>query len=223
LVKTEGSEKKPLLVFTDRDKSIGIIVDEIIDIREEHINIQMDGTTPGIMGSAIIDTKATEIIDVTHFLRLAYQDWFNNHGTEPFSSTHGKAAARMRRVLLVDDSPFFRNMLSPLLAVAGYDVTSIESPLRALELSEKGEKFDVIISDIEMPDMSGFEFATRIRAGGQWQNIPLVALSSHATPQDIDQGYKVGFNKYVAKFDRETLLSALSQSLAEETPMERQA
>jgi two-component system chemotaxis sensor kinase CheA len=222
-VKTEGSEKKPLLVFTDRDKSIGIIVDEIIDIREEHINIQMDGTTPGIMGSAIIDTKATEIIDVTHFLRLAYQDWFNNHGTEPFSSTHGKAAARMRRVLLVDDSPFFRNMLSPLLAVAGYDVTSIESPLRALELSEKGEKFDVIISDIEMPDMSGFEFATRIRAGGQWQNIPLVALSSHATPQDIDQGYKVGFNKYVAKFDRETLLSALSQSLAEETPMERQA
>ncbi len=222
-VKTEGMNQKPLLVFTDRDKSIGIVVDEIIDIREEHINIQVDGTTAGIMGSAIIDNKATEIIDVTHFLRMAYSDWFNNHGAEAFSSAHGKADSRMRRVLLVDDSPFFRNMLSPLLAVAGYDVTSLESPIRALELSEKGEKFDIIISDIEMPDMNGFEFATRIRAGGQWQNIPMVALSSHATPQDMDEGYKVGFNKYVAKFDRETLLSALSQSLSDDIQLERKA
>lgn len=210
----EKTGSKPLLVFSDRDKSVGIIVDQIIDIREDNINIQVDGTVPGVMGSAIIDGKATEVIDVTHFLQRAYQDWFNNHGAEPFSSAYGRTDSRKRRVLLIDDSPFFRNMLSPLLAVAGYDVTSLESPVRALELSEKGEKFDVIISDIEMPDMSGFEFASRIRSGGQWQNIPLVALSSHATPQDIDEGRRVGFDKYVAKFDRETLLSALSQSLA---------
>ncbi|MBP9050846.1 MAG: response regulator, partial [Alphaproteobacteria bacterium] len=81
-------------------------------------------------------------------------------------------------------------------------------------LSEKGEQFDLIISDIEMPDMNGFEFAEKIRSGGAWQDTPMLALTSHATPQDIDHGMKVGFNKYVAKFDRETLLSALSQTLA---------
>lgn len=215
-----GNETKPLLVFSDRDKSVGIIVDQIIDIQEDMIHMEVEGHVPGVMGSAIIAGKATEIIDVTYFLQAAYRDWFNNHGSEPFQSAHGKAASGRRTVLLIDDSPFFRNMLSPLLSVAGYDVTSLESPLRALELMEKGQKFDIIISDIEMPEMSGFEFAARIRTSGPWANTPMVALSSHATPQDIDQGYKVGFNKYVAKFDRETLLSALSQTLSNELALE---
>lgn len=208
------SGQKPLLVFSDQGKSVGIVVDEIVDIQEDVISIQVDGSVAGIMGTAIINGKTTEMIDVTHFLQIAYHDWFNNHGLEPFQSAHGKAHSSKRRILLIDDSPFFRNMLTPLLSVAGYEVTSLESPLRALELSERGESFDIIISDIEMPDMSGFEFAARIRSGSRWQDIPMVALSSHATPQDIDQGFKVGFNKYVAKFDRETLLSALSQTLA---------
>jgi two-component system chemotaxis sensor kinase CheA len=118
-------------------------------------------------------------------------------------------------VLLVDDSPFFRNMLTPLLSVAGYEVTTLESPMEALKLCETEQKFDVIVSDIEMPEMSGFEFAEKIKASSQWQDTPLVALSSHATPQDIDRGREAGFEKYVAKFDRDTLLSTLSQTLAE--------
>lgn len=215
-VKTDKNTSKPLLVFTDKDKSVGILVDEIIDIQEDIIHIEVDGAVNGVMGSSIIGGKATEVIDVTYFLHKAYKDWFNDHGSEPFLSANGRAGSAKRRVLLVDDSPFFRNMLSPLLSVAGYEVTSLESPLRAIELSEKGEKFDIIISDIEMPDMSGFEFAARIRANSSWANTPMVALSSHATPQDIDEGIKVGFNRYVAKFDRETLLSALSQTLSPE-------
>lgn len=220
-VKTANESSKPLLVFTDRDKSVGIIVDEIIDIQEELIHMEVEGNVPGIMGSAIVAGKATEIIDVTYFLQTAYRDWFNNHGSEPFMNANGKAGSGRRTVLLIDDSPFFRNMLSPLLSVAGYEVTSLESPLRALELMEKGQKFDIIISDIEMPDMSGFEFAAKIRTSGNlWADTPMVALSSHATPQDIDQGYKVGFNKYVAKFDRETLLTALSQTLSQDLALE---
>lgn len=213
-VQTSSEDEKPLLVFSDKDKNIGIVVDKIIDIQEDLIAIEVEGTLPGVMGSAIIGGKATEIIDVTWFLQQAYQDWFNDHGSEPFMSSHGQADSAKRRILLIDDSPFFRNMLSPLLSVAGYEVTSLDSPLRAIELSEKGEKFDIIISDIEMPEMNGFEFAERIRSGTPWANTPLVALSSHATPQDIDHGIKVGFNRYVAKFDRETLLNALSQTLS---------
>jgi two-component system chemotaxis sensor kinase CheA len=206
---------KPLLVFNDRENNIGLIVDKIEDIMEDFIDIQIAGSNNGIIGSTILNGKATDIVDVGYFLKDINANWFKNHGDEPFESAHGKAVSEKRRVLLIDDSPFFRNMLSPLLSVAGYDVIALESAVHALDLATKGEKFDLIISDIEMPEMSGFEFAARIRAGSEWQNTPMLALSSHATPQDIDHGFKVGFNKYVAKFDRETLLNAINQTLIE--------
>lgn len=206
---------KPLLVFSDREQNIGLIVDKIEDIIEDYLDIQIDGSTNGFLGSTILNGRATDIVDVGYFLKSLNSNWFKNHSDEPFESMHGKASSDRRRVLLIDDSPFFRNMLSPLLSVAGYDVIALESAVQALGLAEKGEKFDLIISDIEMPEMSGFEFAARIRAGSEWQNIPMLALSSHATPQDMDHGFKVGFNKYVAKFDRETLLNAINQTLIE--------
>lgn len=217
-VGTEG--QKPLLVFSDRGKSVGIIVDSIIDIREEVIEIQMATNKAGLSGSAIIGGKATEIIEVMHYLNSVHGDWFKNHGDESFleqqkietDSINGKQ--KRRRILLVDDSPFFRNMLCPVLTIAGYDVVAVESPMKALELSERGDKFDLIISDIEMPEMNGFDFASKVRSNKEWQDIPMVAMTSHSTPEDIEHGYKSGFDRYIAKFDRETLLETINRTLA---------
>lgn len=215
----ESSETgtKPLLVFADRGKSVGILVDEIVDIREESINIQLEGKRKGVFGSAIISDKATEIVDVMHFLNSVHGDWFKDHGDEPFAQ-HEKLKSEGRtghkRILLVDDSPFFRNMLSPLLIAAGYDVVAVEGPSKALELAETQPNFDLIISDIEMPDMNGYDFASRVRASDKWQKTPMLALTSHATPQDIDHGYEVGFDEYIAKFDRDTLLSTINKTLS---------
>ena len=140
------------------------------------------------------------------YLTQAFTDWF---GATPTASSQGDKG---KRVLLVDDSPFFRNLLTPLLSVAGYDVTTVDSADRALGLCEAGNDFDVIISDIEMPGMDGFQFASAVRAAGRWQNTPMVALSSHATPKDLDRGRAAGFSDYVAKFDRDALLHTLSRS-----------
>ena len=215
-VGTEG--QKPLLVFADRGKSVGIIVDSIIDIREEVIDVQVSQNKPGLVGSAIISGKATEIIEVMHYLNSVHGDWFKDHGDEPYLNQSGSDTVGgrpvARKILLVDDSPFFRNMLCPVLTVAGYDVVAVESPIKALELSERGDKFDLIISDIEMPEMNGFDFATKVRSSKEWQNIPMVAMTSHSTPEDIDHGYKSGFDRYIAKFDRETLLDTINRTLA---------
>jgi two-component system chemotaxis sensor kinase CheA len=107
-------------------------------------------------------------------------------------------------------------LLTPLLAVAGYDVTTVDSADRALALCEAGEDFDAIISDIEMPGMDGFTFASTVRQDSRWRDKPLVALSSHATPQDLDRGRAVGFSDYIAKFDRDALLATLSEALGKE-------
>ncbi len=214
MVQIENQTEKPVLVFSDRDISLGLIVDKIIDITEEHIDVQVGSSNPALMGSAIINGEATDIIDVAHFLQTVNRDWFKNHGDDPFDTANNIGISRKKRILLVDDSPFFRNMLTPLLSVAGYEVTTLESPIDALKLCDNGMQFDLIVSDIEMPVMNGFEFAQKIKSHGQWQDTPIVALTSHATPQDIDRGHQVGFEKYIAKFDRDTLLNALSQTLA---------
>lgn len=210
-VSTEGLEEIPVLVFTDGVRSMGLMVEEIVDILEEYVEVQISGSSGGLLGSAIINGKATDVIDVGYYIQSVNRDWFKTHGDDPFEKEgHGR-----RRVLLVDDSPFFRNMLTPLLSVAGYEVTTLESPLAALKLCDEGRTFDVIVSDIEMPEMNGFQFAEKVRSGSQWQRTPMVALTSHATPQDMDRGRAAGFTGYIAKFDRETLLNTIAQTLSE--------
>lgn len=203
--------RQPVLVFADGDRSMGLIVEEIVDIVEEKLNVQLAAERPGLMGSAIIAGKATEVIDAGFFLTQAYKDWFGSG-----ANNDGFEEEKLQRVLLVDDSPFFRNLLTPLLSVAGYDVTAVENAGDALALCEAGEDFDVIVSDIEMPGMSGFDFAEAVRHGSRWHRVPMVALSSHASPRDLDRGRIAGFNDYVAKFDRDALLYALQQTLTEQ-------
>jgi two-component system, chemotaxis family, sensor kinase CheA len=205
-----GSEgRKPVLVFADRDYTMGLVVDEILDIVEEHLAIELVADRAGYIGSSIIAGKATDVIDVGYFLTLAFANWFARE-----KSDFG-GAEPSKRILVVDDSPFFRNLLAPLLTVAGYDVTTVDSADRALGLCDAGVDFDVIISDIEMPGMNGFQFAKTVRDGTtRWQKTPIVALSSHTTPSDLDRGREVGFSDYVAKFDRDALLTTLSETLS---------
>lgn len=199
----------PILVFSDRDKSMGLMVDEIIDIVEDRMDVNLSASRPGFLGSAIIAGKATDIVDTGHYLAQAFQDWFGVQEDGGFESE------KAQRVLLVDDSPFFRNLLTPLLKVAGYTVRTVENADEALKLEESGELFDVIVSDIEMPGMNGFEFASKVRReGGKWSGTPFIALSSHATPRDVERGRQAGFTDYVAKFNREALLATLQQTLS---------
>ncbi len=206
--KITRGKRQPVVVFADGDRSMGLVVDEIVDIVEDRLQVELGTERQGFLGSAIIANKATDVIDAGFYLTRAFKDWFgNNH--ESFEDE------RQHRVLLVDDSPFFRNLLTPLLTVSGYDVTAVESADEALALSESGEDFDVIVSDIEMPGMSGLDFAQAVRASARWSGTPMVALSSHAAPRDLERGRQAGFNDYVAKFDREALLLTLQQTIAE--------
>ncbi len=155
----------------------------------------------------MIKGQATEIIDVGHFLPLAFEDWFRRKDL--------RVAAKTRSVLLVDDSSFFRNMLSPVLKAAGYEVTTVDAAKAALDLLNSGRRFDVLITDIEMPGMSGFDLAEAVRAVPRLAGMPIIALSSTVSPQSIERGRQVGLYDYVAKFDRQGLVSALKEQSAQ--------
>ncbi|WP_420339753.1 chemotaxis protein CheW [Roseibium sp.] len=202
--KTEGTQ--PMLVFSDAGRSMGLVVDEIVDIVEDRMNIEVGSERPGVLGSAIVKERATEIIDLGFYLPQAFEDWFMRKEMD--------IEALTKKVLFVDDSSFFRNMLTPVLKAAGYDVTTCVGVSQAFELLENGDKFHAIVSDIEMPEINGFEFCEAIRRDPRFRQMPILALSSLVTPASIERGRQAGFDDYVAKFDRPGLIAALKDIFA---------
>ena len=200
--RTEGSQ--PMLVFSDAGRSMGLVVDEIVDIVDEQLNIEVSSEIPGLLGTAVIKGKATEIIDVGHYLPQAFEDWFHR-------KEMGEEEAVVKKLLFVDDSSFFRNMLGPVLKAAGYEVTICSSGQDALKVLERDPSYEVVVSDIEMPEMNGFELCEAIRRQPATRDIPIIALSSLCTPAAIERGRQAGFNDYVAKFDRPGLIASLKE------------
>ncbi len=209
-VRVKGEGAQPLLVFSDGARSMALVVDQIVDIVEDRLDIQVASENAGVVGSAIVKGQATEIIDVGHFLPLAFEDWFRRK--EP-------AQAKPRSVLLIDDSPFFRGMLAPVLQAAGYQVTAVGSAQEALVLLKDGRSFDVAVTDVDMPEMDGFQFAEVLRADAKLADLPVIALSSAVSAEVVERGRQVGFHDFVAKFDRQGLIAALK----EQTAIERAA
>jgi two-component system chemotaxis sensor kinase CheA len=91
-------------------------------------------------------------------------------------------------------------------------VTAVAAPTDALALIRQGERFHVVVSDIEMPGMNGFELAEAIRADERGAAIPIIALSSITSPATVERGRQAGFQEFVAKFDRPGLIAALKES-----------
>ncbi len=203
----QQSSAQPLLVFAEGERTMGLMVDEIIDVVEDTLDIELAGARPGLLGSAVIGGLATDVLDTGYWLMQVWEDWFRSvprQGTE----------AGQRHILLVDDSEFFRQLTVPMLGAAGFRVTALASATEALRQRDAGVMFDAIVSDIEMPEMDGMQFARAVRADGPWAGLPLIAMTAHADMEHARIGREAGFTDYVAKFEREALVASLRANLA---------
>lgn len=121
-----------------------------------------------------------------------------------------KAAAKPKAVLVVEDSITSRTLFKNILASAGFDVHTVVDGMEAwIALKEK--PFDIVISDVEMPRMNGFDLTAKIRGETKLAELPVILVTSLVSRQDRERGVDVGANAYIVKssFDQSNLLEAV--------------
>lgn len=125
-----------------------------------------------------------------------------------------------KRVLSIDDDPNVRTLVQSILGDVGYEVVSAESGPKAIEIlaaEPNPVTFSLIVLDVMMPEMNGFDVLTRIRLQPRTQGVPVIMLTGEARPEDILTGYNVGADYYITKpFTRSQLLYGVELVLSKD-------
>lgn len=125
-------------------------------------------------------------------------------------------------VLAIDDEPVLRRLMTKLLTTAGFTVRTAASGTAALASLAEGEAPSVIVCDLLMPEMSGYELVSAIRANPAWAEIPILVLTGQPNSQDRARALAAGANGYMTKpFSSYDLVDAIRGLLA--PPGERRA
>jgi len=176
----EGSGRRPLLVFVQGERAIGLLVDEIVDIVESAVESDFGSSGQGTVGSLIIDGSAAELIDVGYYWRRADNDDEVRAPASPRSARPtSRAETPLKRLLVIDDSPFSQLLLRPLLSQAGYDVTVVTDGQAALRLYREGEKFQLIMADTQPSGQRAQAFVKAFAQAPDWHQTPLLGLALH--------------------------------------------
>lgn len=196
VVPTEGT--KEVMVFQYDGRIMGVVVDEILDIVEAPYSLKMASDNPGLMGSMVLRDRTTDIVDIGH------------HITELFSTAvQGKEMRMRQRLLFVEDSPFFRKMTVPFLERAGFEVIPMEHGELAYHYLQDHNNIDIVVTDIEMPHMDGFELIAHIKRMEKWANLPVFGFTSTVNDKFLQTARKAGFVDFIEKTNRAALIDAI--------------
>lgn len=199
-----------VIVFTIGDREVGLVAPQLDDIRE--IACEIDTATfksIGVAGSLVVNNRAVRLLDVFELAEASHPQWFIESREQTPEDTGPK------RILLAEDSSFFRRQVAGFLKNEGFEVLEYEDGLEAWSaLSEEGVEVDLVVTDIEMPNMDGFGFCSRIRDDESLSALPVIALTSLSSEADRERGRSVGFSDYQVKMHRENLLGSVRSLLA---------
>ena len=187
----------------------GVIVDDLVDQQDVVLKPQSKllRRIPNILGATILGSGEVCMIlnplDLLHSLRnVTWQD----------VSLPEKSKATKNKLLLVEDSVIIRTQMQRLLKGAGYEITLAENGLEGLQKVQE-QNFDIVLSDVEMPTMNGFEMTATIRQNSKYAQLPIVLITTLASPEDKRRGKEVGANAYLTKgdFEQQVLFQTLKQ------------
>lgn len=203
------SDAKELAVIIARIRGhkIGLLGAMPVDVIETAAHIdQATHRQKGIAGSTIIRGNTALIVDLYELVDAAWPEW----AAEAVVDESRPGNAPEFKVLLAEDSDFFRSQIIRFLEEDGYPVLAAPDGEAAWELLLKNiEEVRAVVTDIEMPRLDGLGLARRIRSDRRTMQLPIIALTSLASDDDIARGKAAGIDDYQTKLDRDRLLEQL--------------
>jgi two-component system chemotaxis sensor kinase CheA len=121
-----------------------------------------------------------------------------------------RAERKEKHILIAEDSITSRMLLKNILEASGYLVTTAVDGMDAYTQARERE-FDLMISDVDMPRMNGFELCRKVRANKKLAELPIILITSLSTREDREQGIDAGANAYIVKsnFEQSNLLEVI--------------
>jgi len=198
---TEAGESSELAVvlISDTAGTYGLIVDTLRgeqDLVVRPLDPRL-GKVPNISAAAILDDGTPVLIaDAEELVRS--MDQYIQTGTLRRSEPETAAKKRRKRVLVVDDSITVREVQKQILKTRGYDVETAVDGMDGWGRVRDGA-FDLVVSDVDMPRMTGLEFTQRIRDNARLRDLPVVIVSYKDRDEDRLRGLEAGANRYLTK------------------------
>ncbi len=205
-------EQQEVIVFKIKDRELGLMVTPPIDALE--VVLDVDESTlkqSAISGSMIINEHTTLLVDIFEMIKVLNPEWFQ----EDIKVAQEMAESGEKIILFAEDSAFFRNQVKSFMEDDGFKVIEAEDGLIAWELlKERVDEIDIVVTDLEMPNMDGFELTKRIKNDPSYAHLDVIALTSLASEAHIEKGRKVGIDEYEIKLDREKLMKIIRKKLS---------
>ena len=201
-----------VVVLGTGDRRIGFAVDGVLS--EQEVLVKIIGKpllrVRNVAGATILGSGVpTVILNTADLLKSAVRS-----AAGPRPARPAEAAVLPREILVADDSVTSRMLLKNILESAGYRVTTATDGLDALT-SLRGRDFDLLVSDVEMPRLDGFDLTTKVRADKRLRELPVILVTALGSREHRERGVDVGASAYIVKssFDQSNLLDIVRKLL----------
>jgi len=190
-----------VVVFNNGERSIGILVDQILDIVEDRVTVRQPAARKGLLGSAVIGKKVTDLLDLHTVIQAADDGWFTSGDAQ-----HANGAT----VMVAEPSAFVRGLVRNSLEMAGYRVVETADTQTALHELEL-RKIDVVLAGLDLPSDGGPGLLEEMRRVPGLARVPALALMDTAAQAQACREHPQGFSDYQPKFDRVAMLVSLAR------------
>ncbi len=192
------------IVFADGDRTLGILVDQILDIVEDNVTVRRGADRPGLLGSAVIGKKVADLLDLHAVIEGADAHWFGGRENQP---------AEGITVMVAETSAFARGLVRNALDMAGYHVVEAADTEEALRMLEK-RKIGVVVASADLRPAADGGLREKMQALPEWAGIPVLTLGNSADEIRAYSGHLRDLEDCQVKFDREAMLRSVARLAA---------
>ncbi len=196
----EPADPVQVIVFNDGDRSVGIMVDQILDVTQETVTGRQKSARKGLLGSGVVGKRVADFLDLNYVLRVAAEDWFESKG----GPITGKS------ILVAEASAFSRGLIRSGLDMAGYQVLEAENLEQAVRGLEQ-HRIDIVLVALDLPPAGSSALLAAMRKRPEWGEIPVLALAESVAQAEARNCQTPDIQDCQAMFNREAMLESVGR------------